>query len=137
MQNALMRFSTSIVPDSATMLSATFMLSPIAPAKSADRLSLTGEWYNWGASIGAEGFSSAPVGAAFRVPVSALVSGDNTIALSAPATNVNLTGLTYRTHISQLPGDAPPTGVNGVTMGAFDNLTQPGSALEVCYTLGP
>jgi hypothetical protein len=134
-QNGLLRFNTAALPDTATVVSATLIPHLIAPPVSADGLSLTGEWYNWGPSVGAEDFSLSAASSAFSVPATSLVAGANQIPLSAPAINVSRTGYTYlRTHISQRPADAPPTGVNSVKLGQFDHITQPGSSLEVCYT---
>jgi hypothetical protein len=137
-QNGLMRFNTASLPDNASVLRATLLALLVAPPQSADGLNLTGEWFNWGSSIGAEDFSETAASSAFSVPISALVNGDNAIPLASPASNVSLTGYTYlRTHISQLPGDAPPTGANVVKIGQFDAPTDPGPALQVCYTVGP
>ena len=135
-QNGAMRFNTgAVLPGNATVTSAVLTIQVLDPLVSADGLSLTGEWYNWGPTVGPEDYSEVPFSSAFSVPVSALTTGSDTIPLSAAAANVSVTGYTYlRTHMSQRPGDTPPTGVNAVLIALFDNTTVAGPALTVCYT---
>ena len=139
-QNGLVRFNTGpTLPDTATVTSATLIVQVVEAPQSVDGLRLTGEWYNWGPTVGAEDFAQNAASSAFSVPISSLGIGSNTMALAAPAGNVSLTGYTYlRTHISQRPGDAAPTGVNIVKLALFDHPTLAGPALQVCYSVpGP
>ena len=135
-QNGAMRFNTgAVLPGNGTVTSAALTVQVLEPLESADGLSLTGEWYNWGPTVGPEDYSEVPFTSAFSVPVSSITAGSNTIPLSGVAANVSVTGYTYlRTHMSQRPGDAAPTGVNAVLIALFDNTTVAGPALTVCYT---
>lgn len=135
-QNGAMRFNTAaVLPGDAMVSSATLTVQVVEPPVSVDGLSLTGEWYDWGLTVGPEDYSEVPFSSAFSVSVSSIAVGRTTIPLSDAATNVSLTGYTYlRTHMSQRPGDAAPTGVNMVRIALFDNTSVAGPALTVCYT---
>jgi len=77
-----------------TVTSASLIAQVVEPPSNVDGLRLTGEWYDWGPTVGAEDFSENAVSTAFNVPVDSLSTGSNTIVLSGAATNVNLTGYT-------------------------------------------
>lgn len=137
-QNGAMRFNTgAVLPPGATVSSAALTVQVLGSPISVDGLSLTGEWYDWGPTVGPEDYSEVASGSAFSVPISFVAAGSNTIPLSDAAANVSLTGYTYlRTHISQRPGDAAPTGENRVIIALIGNTIAAPPALTVCYTGG-
>lgn len=133
--NALFRWDTSVLPDSAIVTDATLSIYFWADRANADSLSMSGDW-------GPLAFSSADYrhtpltnafsGYAFGTPPSSAFAN---ITLSNP-TNVNLTGYTYqRLHISQRAADAAPTGLNYQGFGSYDNSPTTAAQLIVTYSL--
>jgi len=102
-----------------------------------DGLQLSAGWYDWANDGGADvsDWTSAPeIDALPGVNLSALaIGGWNTMPLANVVQGISTGGFTYmRLHVSQLPGDAPPTAQNYAIWSARE-AGDP-SELVVCYT---
>jgi hypothetical protein len=130
--NGLLQWDTSALPDNAIVSSATLTVW-VSTVDNIDARSFQGEWFNWGASCGASDWTATPASTAFSVPNSSVAANaNNSITLAGVAGNINLAGRTYlRLHES----GGQPTGLNRVIFAAYDNTTQPGPRLQVCYLL--
>jgi hypothetical protein len=130
--NGLLQWDTSALPDTAVVASATLTVS-VSAVDNADARSFQGEWFNWGASCDASDWTVSAAGTAFSAPNSGIVANaDNVFALTGLLGNINLSGRTYvRLHES----GGQPTGNNRVVFAGYANTSQPGPRLQVCYVL--
>lgn len=134
----LLKWDTSSLPDGATITAAT-LRGWCQDKASTDNLSLTADWYNWGAAVDSADWTNTPGTSAHAgTALSAITLGaDNDFALVNPAGNVSRTGTTYlRLHISQRASDAAPTGNNYVQLASHEHATLVEARLIVTYNLG-
>ena len=127
----VLAFDTSSLPDDAVVSAATLRLW-INNINDANGRNFVGEWYDWGGSIDATDYTATPASTAFSTDITALVDdADNDFALTNPAANVSLSGMTVlRLHVD----GAQPAGLNRVGFGAFDHTVQTEPRLIVTYT---
>lgn len=132
--NTLLKFDTSSLPDTAIVTSATLRMYLTAKSGT-DGLSMVGEWYIWDGTSSTD-YSAVPASNAHGGTLlsSLTTSADNDFALSS-LVNISNTGNTYlRLHISQLSGDAAPTGRNDLTFASYDHATLTEPRLIVTYS---
>lgn len=136
--NALLRFDTSTIPDTATITGATlrFYASTFSNVNS---LSLTGGWYVWDGASSTDFTGTPETTAIAAYPLSGItVSSDNDVVLSDSAgfPNISKTGYTYlRLHVSQRAANAAPTGANSLQIVAYENpYSSPRCRLLVTYS---
>lgn len=134
--NILLRFDSSALPDAAVPISALLRVVMV-DKQFGDALSITGEYFTWTGT--AADYSPTPSSTAFSpVLISSLPAANVTkdFTLLNPRTSISVTGETaIRLHITQLSGDAAPTGRNYVTIAAQDHLTLNEPQLVVNYEL--
>lgn len=131
-QNGMVRWDTSSIPDNATITSATFR-GYVSGTNDNDNRSLTADWYTaW--PIDTADYSEIPqtsANAGFDI-TSIVSNANNDFVLQNAAANVSKTGYTgLRFHIS---GGQPVGGYNTVQFRSFDQLTNPKPTLIVTYT---
>lgn len=130
-ENGILAFDTSSLPDDATVTAAVLRLA-IVNINDANARNFAGEWYDWGGSIDATDYTATPASTAFSTDITTLVDDvDNDFALTNPAANISLSGMTVlRLHVD----GAQPAGLNRVGFAAFDHTVQAEPRLIVTYT---
>lgn len=136
--NGLLRWDTSPLPNDANVTGATLRVYCMGKA-SANSLSLTAEWYNWGPSVDVNDYTNTPGTSALTgvLLASIATNTDQDFVLVNANANVSLTGYTYlRLHISQRPADAQPTGSNSLEFASYENPDFLEARLIVTYDTG-
>jgi len=130
-QNGMVRWNTSSIPDSASITGATFT-GFVTIKGDADNRSLTADWYTaW--PIDTADYSATPqISAITGFDITSIVlNANNAFVLQNAATNVSKTDYTgLRFHIS----GGQPLGGNSVLMTTFDSGPSNRPTLSVSYT---
>lgn len=128
--NALFRFDTSALPDSAAIIECTFRAYVISN-QSDDSRSLSADWYAWDGTSDSDYAESALTGALSGVTFASLNAGQvNDITLSNADANINRSGTTgIRFHCS----GSTPTGVNELRFATLEHATATEAQLIVTY----
>lgn len=132
-RNILLRWDTSSIPDTATIVSARLRFYTDYQAN-ADSRNFTGEWYAWDGTSDSD-WSSTASSSAFSYALSGITDDAyNEVGLTSPASNISKTGYTHlRLHID----GGTPTGQNEISIAMFEDAVLNPPELEVTYIDSP
>jgi hypothetical protein len=137
LQNALLRFNTSSLPDAANIVSASLTVY-VTSVANGDARSLSGDWFSWSPSCDSTDYSvaagtnalstSGNCGSACQIAM--ISGGTRTFSLDNANSNVSRTGNTHlRLHVT----GGQPTAENFVYFAAQDHASLPAPVLNVCH----
>jgi hypothetical protein len=136
LDNTLMYFTTSTLPDTATVTAAELEIY-VTEIVNTNTLSVIGEYYSYDGSTAVGDITSDEVGGAFAaVGLTDMGVGQQIFTLTN-VSNISLSGNTgFRLKITQRAANAAPTGHNYFVAASDEHATQAGPILRVTYTDG-